>query len=113
MEGSAVFLSLTAAEGNNGPTLCHLDRSEAQWRDLCVDALSWECFSSLLKVPRQSKLDGNRLHFRILLQSIFTQLAPHSRLLVSSEWRPRIQYMVAIYPDSPRSHTIRDWRGPF
>jgi hypothetical protein len=26
------------------PTLCHLDRSEAQWRDLCVDTLSWECF---------------------------------------------------------------------
>ena len=28
------------------PPLCHLDRSEAQWRDLCVDALSWECFST-------------------------------------------------------------------
>jgi hypothetical protein len=24
--------------------LCHLDRSEAQWRDLCVDAPSWRCF---------------------------------------------------------------------
>src|SRR5271167_4892391 len=23
--------------------LCHLDRSAAQWRDLCVDALSWKC----------------------------------------------------------------------
>jgi hypothetical protein len=28
------------------PSLCHLDRSEAQWRDLCVDAPSWECFST-------------------------------------------------------------------
>ena len=27
------------------PPLCHLDRSAAKWRDLCVDALSWECFS--------------------------------------------------------------------
>jgi hypothetical protein len=26
------------------PSLCHLDRSEAQWRDLYVDALSWKCF---------------------------------------------------------------------
>jgi len=26
------------------PHLCHLDRSEAQWRDLCVDAPSWGCF---------------------------------------------------------------------
>ena len=28
------------------PHLCHLDRSEAQWRDLCVDAPSWKCFST-------------------------------------------------------------------
>jgi hypothetical protein len=28
------------------PHLCHLDRSEAQWRDLCVDATSWRCFST-------------------------------------------------------------------
>ena len=28
------------------PPLCHLDRSAAQWRDLCVDAPSWECFST-------------------------------------------------------------------
>ncbi len=24
------------------PPLCHLDWSAAQWRDLCVDALSWK-----------------------------------------------------------------------
>jgi hypothetical protein len=24
--------------------LCHLDRSEAKWRDLCVDAFSWKMF---------------------------------------------------------------------
>jgi hypothetical protein len=28
------------------PHLCHLDRSAAQWRDLCVDAPSWKCFST-------------------------------------------------------------------
>ena len=26
------------------PSPCHLDRSAAQWRDLCVDAPSWKCF---------------------------------------------------------------------
>jgi hypothetical protein len=26
------------------PQNCHLDRSAAQWRDLCVDAPSWKCF---------------------------------------------------------------------
>jgi hypothetical protein len=26
------------------PPPCHLDRSAAQWRDLCVDAPSWKCF---------------------------------------------------------------------
>jgi hypothetical protein len=30
------------------PHLCHLDRSEAEWRDLCVDAPSWKCFSTEL-----------------------------------------------------------------
>jgi hypothetical protein len=28
------------------PHLCHLDRSVAKWRDLCVDAPSWRCFST-------------------------------------------------------------------
>ena len=28
------------------PPFCHLDRSAAKWRDLCVDALSWKCFST-------------------------------------------------------------------
>ena len=28
------------------PSLCHLDRSAAQWRDLSVDAPSWKCFST-------------------------------------------------------------------
>jgi hypothetical protein len=28
------------------PILCHLDRSAAQRRDLCVDAPSWRCFST-------------------------------------------------------------------
>jgi hypothetical protein len=37
--------------GNRSPwkrhrALCHLDRSAAKWRDLCVDAPPWECFST-------------------------------------------------------------------
>jgi hypothetical protein len=31
------------------PSPCHLDRSVAQWRDLCVDAPSWKCFSDRAK----------------------------------------------------------------
>jgi hypothetical protein len=34
VERSAVCPSLTAATGYDGPPLCHLDRSAAQWRDL-------------------------------------------------------------------------------
>jgi hypothetical protein len=36
----------TFAPVHNDPSLCHLDRSEAQWRDLCVDTFSWKCFST-------------------------------------------------------------------
>jgi hypothetical protein len=36
------------------PHLCHLDRSEAQWRDLCVDAPSWRCFSTERSVVERS-----------------------------------------------------------
>jgi hypothetical protein len=28
------------------PPLCHLDRSAAKWRGLCVDAPSWKCVST-------------------------------------------------------------------
>src|ERR1700677_1842179 len=34
VERSAVFRPRTATPGHNDPPLCHLDRSEAQWRDL-------------------------------------------------------------------------------
>ena len=34
MERSAVSHPWTFAAGHNDPPLCHLDRSEAQWRDL-------------------------------------------------------------------------------
>jgi hypothetical protein len=40
------FLSSNYHSRKRRPPLCHLDRSAAQWRDLCVDALSWECFST-------------------------------------------------------------------
>jgi hypothetical protein len=33
------------------PPLCHLDRSAAQWRDLCVDAPSWKCRQSIPEIP--------------------------------------------------------------
>jgi hypothetical protein len=34
VERSAVLGHETCAAGHNRPILCHLDRSEAQWRDL-------------------------------------------------------------------------------
>jgi hypothetical protein len=29
------------------PPLCHLDRSAAQWRDLCVETPFWKCLDKL------------------------------------------------------------------
>src|SRR5580658_1423026 len=40
-----VHSSLNFSHWKRRPSLCHLDRSAAQWRDLCVDALTWKCFS--------------------------------------------------------------------
>jgi hypothetical protein len=40
------LLSSNYSPRKHRPSLCHLDRSAAQWRDLCVDALSWKCFST-------------------------------------------------------------------
>jgi hypothetical protein len=40
------FCEATSLSGSAPLPLCHLDRSEAQWRDLCVDALSWKYFST-------------------------------------------------------------------
>jgi hypothetical protein len=40
------LLSEAALPWERRPHPCHLDRSAAQWRDLCVDAPSWECFST-------------------------------------------------------------------
>jgi hypothetical protein len=40
------FYSATSLPEKRRPHPCHLDRSAAQWRDLCVDALSWKCFST-------------------------------------------------------------------
>jgi hypothetical protein len=46
------LLSEAALPWKRRPRLCHLDRSEAQRRDLCVDAASWKCFStSTLSFP--------------------------------------------------------------
>jgi hypothetical protein len=41
------------------PSLCHLDRSEAQWRDLCVDALTWKCFSTQRSHSILFEVDSN------------------------------------------------------
>jgi hypothetical protein len=38
------FHSATTLPWKRRSPLCHLDRSAAQWRDLCVDAFSWKCF---------------------------------------------------------------------
>jgi hypothetical protein len=33
-EGSAVLVFVTNLSASHNPSLCHLDRSEAEWRDL-------------------------------------------------------------------------------
>jgi hypothetical protein len=60
-----------------------------------------------LSKAHRSELKGNRLHFRILLQSIFAPLPSHPRLLESAERRPGIEHVVAIYPYRPRPDTVR------
>src|SRR5882724_10709097 len=40
------FYSAILSPRKRCPPLCHLDRSAAQRRDLCVDASSWKCFST-------------------------------------------------------------------
>src|SRR5579862_8537047 len=44
-----------------------------------------------------SKLCDDRLHLRVLLQSVFAQLAPDSRLLKTAERRSGIHDVVAIH----------------
>jgi hypothetical protein len=39
-----VAIEESLCHGSIDIPLFHLDRSEAQWRDLCVDALCWKCF---------------------------------------------------------------------
>lgn len=56
-------------------SLCHLDRSESQWRDLRVDILSWKCLSgatvskgicsSFFAVISQEGDRDSRMHFAI------------------------------------------------
>ena len=40
----SAFCSATTLPWKHRPPLCHLDRSEAQWRDLRFAVLSWGCF---------------------------------------------------------------------
>ena len=49
----STFCSATTLAWKHRPPLCHLDRSAAKWRDLCVDALSWECSAT-----ERSVVDG-------------------------------------------------------
>jgi hypothetical protein len=42
IRGLCCFGSALTLNGSATLPLCHLDRSAAKWRDLCVDALSWK-----------------------------------------------------------------------
>jgi len=63
--------------------ICHLDRSEAQWRDLCVDAPSWKCFStertqiSYLAALTRPRVERSAVSFRLarIRQLLINQLA--------------------------------------
>jgi hypothetical protein len=58
----------------HGPPLCHLDRSAAERRDLCVDALSWECFST-----ERSTVEGSAVfaEFKRRRKLLWTGLRDH------------------------------------
>src|ERR1039457_6736752 len=55
-----------------------------------------------------SELNGDRLHFRILLQAVFAQLTPNAGLLEASKRRRGIENVVAVHPDRARPNGIGD-----
>jgi hypothetical protein len=71
------YVTLSVEVGNlpksSHTPLCHLDRSEAQWRDLCVDAPSWKCFTygvSIVLGPPNVKLQRGKSSGRKMLQVV-------------------------------------------
>jgi hypothetical protein len=71
------LLSEATLPWKHRPHLCHLDRSEAQWRDLCVDAPSWKCFST-------ERIEGTR---PIPFAPAMTQTS-QGRLKITHEVKP-------------------------
>jgi hypothetical protein len=63
-----VCLPLTAAADHDDPTLCHLDRSEAQWRDLRFRGPFLEMFSCALqeKQSQEKAFTQRSLHYASL-----------------------------------------------
>jgi len=60
-----------------------------------------------------SKLRDDGLDLGILLQSVFTKLAPDSRLLETAEGSAGVEHVVAVDPDGAGTHTVRDRQGFF
>jgi hypothetical protein len=69
------FCSATTLPWKHRPPLCHLDRSAAKWRDLCVDALSWECFSTE-RTPISSGAVHVRHHSFLAVEQSVVDIGP-------------------------------------
>src|SRR5579863_6750469 len=53
-----------------------------------------------------SKSHDDGFDLGILLQTVFPQFAPGSRLFKSAEWGSGVKDVIAIYPDSTRAHAV-------
>src|SRR6202030_3433958 len=69
----------------------------------------------LLSRPVFAETAGSRLEFHddglhlgVLLQPIFAEFTSNAGLLEAAEWSPGIEDVVAVHPDSPGSHAVRD-----
>src|SRR5215469_7496706 len=55
-----------------------------------------------------SHLHRDRLHFRILLQTIFAEFPAYSRLLEAAERRARIEHVVTVHPNRAGANGVGD-----
>src|ERR1700679_644221 len=80
VEGPVVSVPLTSTSDYNRPTLCHLDRSVAQWRDLRFYSPNL-CFGLQPPYPLSSRPKRTRISYFALLatttDAVFPQEKPH------------------------------------
>ena len=100
---AAVALRLTSAAVHNDPTLCHLDRSAAQWRDL---RCGW-CFMEMFSF-RTKRSEGPRLQARTTISNC----SPSCNSIGSSKQNRRMVFtLLQTRADNIPTHLRCDTRA--